>query len=99
MIYKFGIYLKTSGAGTGLYPSPSLLGFLLMVARSQDTEVMASGQPTPSKSLSPPQLERCDPISNSGVIRHPVPRLSSRTVDLDVVSDQYRYDRECERAD
>jgi hypothetical protein len=89
MNYGCGIHLNTSGACTGLYLYPRLLGFSLMVARLQDIEIMASGQPIPSKSLSQRQLERCVTTSNSGVMRHPVLRLSTRTVDLDVVSHQY----------
>jgi hypothetical protein len=89
MNYGCGIHLNTSGACTGLYLYPRLLGFLPMRARSQDIEIMTSGQPSLSKSLSQRRLERCVTISTSGVMRHPVLRLSTRTVDLDVVSHQY----------
>jgi hypothetical protein len=52
MIYGFGIYFNTTGASTGLGLFSHHLGFLLMVFRSRNIEVMASGQPVPPKLLS-----------------------------------------------
>jgi hypothetical protein len=94
MIYGFGIYLNTTGASTGLGLFSRRLGFLLMVFRSRNIEVMATGQAIPPKSLNQQQLERYDTISNTGVMRHPVPRLSVRTVDSVVVSRQHGSERE-----